>query len=311
MPVSRELAPDDQQLVRYLLGLLPDDEAERLDEASIVDDDVAGRLRGVEDDLVDSYVSGTLDSETRARFEQHYLQSPRRREKVEFAKRFLDAVDREPRTVSATESAASRSKFSWVLLSAAALLLLACGALVLEEFRLRDGIQRTRQEAAAQGRQAQELARQLDDARAASGAAAQELARARAELATHTQQPGGAAPAASTTFLAIVLSPQTRSIGPLPAVALAAAADRLSFDLRLESNDFSRYLVTLKDPSVDREVWRSGPLTARTGRGGSFVSVTVPAATLGAQHYSFELAGVDRTGRSETLGSYAFQIDRR
>ena len=44
---------DDQLLVRYVLGLLPDDKTEFLDEASIADDDVAVRgFSVVEDDLV-------------------------------------------------------------------------------------------------------------------------------------------------------------------------------------------------------------------------------------------------------------------
>jgi hypothetical protein len=51
---------DDEQLVRYLLGLLPDEEAERLDELSIADDELAWRLRAVEDDLVDAYVTGSF-----------------------------------------------------------------------------------------------------------------------------------------------------------------------------------------------------------------------------------------------------------
>ena len=55
---------DERQIVRYLLGLLPAGEAERLDEASIADDDFAARLRVSEADLVDSYVRGKLDAET-------------------------------------------------------------------------------------------------------------------------------------------------------------------------------------------------------------------------------------------------------
>ena len=58
---------------------LPED-AERLDEASIVDDEIAARLRMVEHDLVDAYVRGRLTGDTLARFESHYLASPRRRE---------------------------------------------------------------------------------------------------------------------------------------------------------------------------------------------------------------------------------------
>ena len=94
MSLLREPGLDDQQLVRYLLGLLSDEDAERLDELSIADDGLAWRLRAVENDLIDRYVGGTLDGETLERFESFYLSSERRRQKVKFAGNFLGAVDR-------------------------------------------------------------------------------------------------------------------------------------------------------------------------------------------------------------------------
>jgi hypothetical protein len=94
MPLPNELTPADRHMVSYLLGLLPENEAERLDEASVVDGEVASRLRGIEDDLIDAYVTETLDQNTRDHFEAFYLKSPRRREKVTFATRFLTVVDR-------------------------------------------------------------------------------------------------------------------------------------------------------------------------------------------------------------------------
>ena len=63
-----DIARDDQYLVRYPLGLLPDDEAERLDEAAIVTTSSRSASRNVEEDLVDAYVAGTLDWDTLQRF---------------------------------------------------------------------------------------------------------------------------------------------------------------------------------------------------------------------------------------------------
>jgi hypothetical protein len=60
---GRELAwPDDELVVRYLLGALPDDDTECLDELSITDDEFALRLRTVEQDLVDAHVKGELSA---------------------------------------------------------------------------------------------------------------------------------------------------------------------------------------------------------------------------------------------------------
>jgi hypothetical protein len=52
--LSPQSGRHDRQLVRYLLGLLPEKDTERFDEECVVDDDVAERLRVVEDDLVDA-----------------------------------------------------------------------------------------------------------------------------------------------------------------------------------------------------------------------------------------------------------------
>jgi hypothetical protein len=124
MHQSREFGQDDQEVVRYLLGFLPEEERQRFDEGSIVDDDMAARVRSVENDLVDAYVSGTLAGETLARFETFYLSSPRRSQKVKSAERFLGAVDRAPVRGAATFApaasgrAAPRSRFGWLAAAA-------------------------------------------------------------------------------------------------------------------------------------------------------------------------------------------------
>src|SRR5262245_58458661 len=100
MSQSRESFPDDH-LIRYLLGCLPEEEAERVDEESIVDDELAERLRLVEDDLVDAYASGTLTGERHERFESSYLASRRRRKKAAFAKSFLAGIDRQESRLAA------------------------------------------------------------------------------------------------------------------------------------------------------------------------------------------------------------------
>src|SRR5215472_18537461 len=79
----------EQLLTRYLLGALPKEEAERLDELSIADEEFASRLNAVENDLVDSYVREELSGETLERFKSVYLSSSKRLEKIEFANTLL------------------------------------------------------------------------------------------------------------------------------------------------------------------------------------------------------------------------------
>lgn len=275
MAISRASTPDDRQLIRYLLGLLPDQETERYDEQSIVDDELAARLRVVEDDLVDAYVRGTLEEDLRQRFESFYLSSPRRREKVRFAARFLDAVDRAPSAVPAVQrTVATRSRFV-LPLATAAMLLLACGILFFQDIRLRRGLSDAQRQGVALGDRAKDLAGQLDGQRAANDTIRQELDRVRA-----------AEP------MALVLRAQTRAAGPVPVIALSPGAGPVSvaFDLELEGSDFSQYQVALKDPVTNHIVWRSETLTPGSTHRPPAIAVTVPASVLKPQHYVFELS---------------------
>jgi len=75
-PDGEPWQPDDELLVRFLLGALPEVETERLDELSITDDQLARRLRTIEQNLVDAYAKGELLGEILARFRSSYLASP-------------------------------------------------------------------------------------------------------------------------------------------------------------------------------------------------------------------------------------------
>jgi hypothetical protein len=300
MSLPDKSAHDDAQLVQYLLGLLPSDAAERLDEASIADDEVAARLRAAEDDLVDAYVRGTLIGETRAHFESHYLSSPRRRERVASARRFVRAVDRAARQAPADDRPGrGGSRLVPILAIAAALSLVATGALLVQNVRLGRGLSVAKNERAATDQRARELERQVDVLRGANATAAGELARARESTASAARD---------LTTIALVLLPQTRSIGPMPTLAIAPDADRLGFELRLESDDFPSYQVGLKDPAANTIVWRSGWVAATSSGGRSSVRVGVPASVLKPQHYSLDLMGRRRPAQTEVVGSYAFQI---
>ena len=320
-----DAALDDRQLERYLLGLLPEGDAERLDELSITDDDVAGRLRIVEDDLVDAYVSGELAGELLERFESFYLSSERRRQRVRFARSLL-ATDRgagpagtagrestgarpsSPHRVSRDGSSSFRpwlqsSRSTWSLATAAALLLFAGGTLLYQVVQLRSGLSEAQRASAELSRRANDLEQQLGDQRAASSQTAA------ATAAAPSNPPPSAIRALPT--IALVLLPQTRAIGPIATLAVPQQADRVALELRLEPNDFTRYQVALTDPAANQVIWRSERLTSRLADDVQTVSIAIPAGLLKAQHYSLELDGLGAADSAEVVGSYAFQVVRR
>ena len=83
------------------------------------------------------------------------------------------------------------------------------------------------------------------------------------------------------------------------------------FELQLESNDFSRYEVALKDPATNQIVWRSDRTPAASAGDRPTVSIIVPASLLKSQHYTLEVTGYSASGGGQVVGGYTFRIVRR
>jgi hypothetical protein len=296
MPSPDKPLYDDQIVVQYLLGSIPEEEAGRLDELSIANDDFAERLRAVENDLVDAYVRGGLSGESLDRFQSHYLASPYRREKVRFAESLLALCDRAPVASRQNERSARWWTLSpaWTFAAAMCLTLLAGGYLLYDNSRLRNEVRRAQLDRGALQQSHRDLQRQIQEQRipAAEVPASQ----------PPTQNPVNA--------MALVLLPQTRGTGPLTTIALLPAADQAKFQLELESGDFNSYQAVLKDPGTGRTVWSSGKLKAASRGESKLVSVSLPAGLLKTQNYSMDLFGLPRVGAGEFLSSYAFRVVR-
>jgi hypothetical protein len=316
MSLLHETAPDDRQLERYLLGLLPDGQAERLDQASIEDDGVASRLRIVEDDLIDGYVRGTLEPETLRRFESYYLSSNRRRERVAFAARFLAAVDRAAADVGAisevngspgVESRSLHSRLRLMLTSAAAVLIAVSGVWFVSVVRSGSDRRAAQESATVPDRQASGST--LPAAAPGSiGGAADKRSPAPREARPSTPSAPVTRPAQEALTIALVLAPQTRAGGPIQALSLPPTAERVGMELRLEPGDASVYEVGLKDPATNRVVWRSGWIAKTSSGDETSIVVAVPARVLKTQHYSFDLYVRDAGGRTDVAGSYTFKV---
>ena len=294
MPLRHATNHDDEELVRYLLGLVPDEIREELDEASVADDEFAARLRTAETNLIDSYVRGRLAGATLDRFESYYLASPLRRTNVRQAARFLGAVDR---------SAAREEAVSWTqrfarpirlapLAAVAALMVVVSGVFLFRTM---------------QPQKEPSLAASLDPSPQRTREAPLRSADSDASVPSTPAATAERRAAPADRIVAMVLLPPTRSVAPAPTLALPSGADRVRFELQLESNDFPSYRVGVKNPATNQILWRSewiAPISPAEGA----VAVLVPANLLQPLHYSLDLAGRDRAGREEVIGSYIVRI---
>ena len=130
---------DERLITRYLLGELPLQEAEVLDQLSFTDEEFALRLQVIENDLVDAYARGDLQGPALKHFTSVYLSSPKRRAKVKFAEALFKIAPPILPKGAKKQSLFAMPIFGWhtALATAALLLLFATAWLAMEVRRLR------------------------------------------------------------------------------------------------------------------------------------------------------------------------------
>jgi CHAT domain-containing protein len=115
---------DQDQLRKYLLGQLSEEEEERVELRLLADADYSEEFGIVENELVDRYAEGSLSAEEREQFEAYFLRAPERREKLAFASALRRAArERVPAAAASRKSITRWSSFSSVYLKAAAVVI--------------------------------------------------------------------------------------------------------------------------------------------------------------------------------------------
>jgi hypothetical protein len=295
---SNERPPDDEMLVRYLVGTTTDEETESIDELSIGDEAFALRLRAVEHDLVDAYASGELSGDVLEHFTSHYLSSPAGRTKVDIATtlrayRGTGAATRDSH-VFAPHDATWWSR-KW--LAAVAALLLAIGAtLALDNVRLRRQASDARERQLTLERRERELQSEL-------AGAARESARDRERTSDR-----GSQPAAANYVVSVILFPATRNAQRVPTIALSKNADAVMLELEPGPEEFQEYRAVVEDAASDLVVWRSGPLRAVSNGGRRILAMPVRANLLQTGEYDLKLTGIPAAGEAKVLDSYPFRV---
>jgi hypothetical protein len=270
-PVGRERA------VRFLLGELPDDERDKLEERFFVEDDALAELKEAEDDLVDAYSRGLLSAEQRALFEARHLQGESGERRVEFAR----ALHAAARGRKAATSPARRSRvWPW----AASIAALALTGALLGLARARSTLARLEAERVALAQAAQEM-----DVRARG--LADEVERLRTRVADLEGLGRGL-----DRVVALTLTPGlARELQPLASVAIPADASRVELTLRLKDDPYPRYGVAI-ETADGRRIWSGASSASDAGGGGRALLVSVPAPAVQPGHYVVTVEGI-RPGR--------------
>ncbi|HSS21672.1 MAG TPA: hypothetical protein VLL54_16485 [Pyrinomonadaceae bacterium] len=319
----------NQVITEYLLGSLPEDESERLDELSVSSQEFADVLSANEKDLIDAYVQGELSGTMLTRFESHYLASPVRRERVEFAAAFQVFTRTQSGDLDSMRASADldrKRQSGWFStqrifggqfpalqwgLAVATVVLLAGGAfLLVQTARLRQqmAIEQVRRDELQQ--REMQLQKELDQQRANNSAIEQELDQVREERARLEDElkKSGQLPLSGTAIASFVLTPQLRGAGQFQSVSIPGNSERVKMQLKLEPNDYQTFAVVLINQSSRQELWRRGKLKASAKGDDRALHVILPAALLQPQSYALRVSGISANGQSEVLSDYPFKV---
>jgi hypothetical protein len=275
--------PSDDTLVRYLLGRLPGEQSEALDERSIVDAAFAERLRAIEHDLADAYVRGELSPDERLRWERTCGASAAGQDQVRLADALARAERR--RTPIARLSPAPRSVHRMSpralgLAAAAALALLIGAGYVLRR-----------------------------DAPSAESVAVQPTPAVPVGRSPTPSPPAsGGGPPSLPSIVALTLAAPTRSLSDAPVLSIPAGTTDARLTLLLEAAGFSRYAVDLRDLASGRIVWRVADLVPAGSADGPALTVTVPANAFHSGRFALDVYGADSRG-GDLIGTYPLRVD--
>ena len=336
---------NSQTLVKYLLGSLPEAEAERLDELYITDGEFAAELSAAEKDLVDAYVQGELTGPELERFRVYYLASPLRRNRLGFAQA-LSAMAEVPRTAASSTAleqpdqlSTKREKAKWFTgksffttprlgwqwgFAAAAIAFFVAGSwLVFENMRLRQQAAQVQARPEQAATREQELENELGRQREAIAKTEQELARVREEreaLAAKLKQTPETGPAVTegntsskpppatrgASVASFILTPQLRSVQQVRTISIPADTNHVSMQMELEPNDASDYRVALID-QAGQLLWRSRQLKATSTASGKSLAVTFPTRLLRSQAYTLRVTNA-AGDPSDVISDYPFKV---
>src|SRR3954468_18724944 len=112
--VSRATEPiDEQQIVRFLLGELPEDDRQSVEVRLFQDDSFYHHIVALQEELADSYVRGGLTPDQRKQFESYFLQSQKRKERVDFATAFNGALVQSDQSSASVLPVISSRRAKW------------------------------------------------------------------------------------------------------------------------------------------------------------------------------------------------------
>lgn len=310
----------EKKLTQYVLGELSPEERLELENRYIADADFFDHLLAAEDDLIDDYAQGRLSNRESILFENNFLISPERRERVRAAKvlaRFIEAnqvvsekVSLRKRILSYLEINSTLTRLAF----ATAMLLLVVGLAVIwiELSQVRSQLAKLQSGYEAQLQREEDLKQKLGEQDQATKQLDEQLRNEQSGLQQEIAQLRESQVEVSSYALGPGILGTPRGGDPeenRQKIAVPARTEIVRLRLDLTKDEYPSYLVMLES-EAGQVVWRTPVSASKSAKGASIV-VRIPSRLLKSGKYHLVLNGSSDAKTIETISEYPLLVVKK
>lgn len=318
---------DNKKIIEaFLFGEMTAKERSEFEDRFAADADLFEEIKAFENDLIEKYVRGWMDPDSRARFENSFLTTKKRRERIEFARNLVANLDERRESVG-DDLIVNAPGFSfwektrgWFLIlkhgfALAAVLLISIlgGWLIYRNFD-NDIPESVQNRTDSSEEQAPSSPGSLPVPEVTQPAKIEEPPEKNADhTQEHDEVPVEASPTPLQTPVSkpppnpvlALFSGTQRSEGKNQVLLLTDKAVSVKFILNLENRDYSVYLAELTDAD-GKVLHRQNKLKAER----SAINFIVPAEKLKTGDYMIKLSGYNAAGETESAADFQFRVKK-
>lgn len=306
---------------RFLLGEMSELERETFEERFIEDEVLFDEIRVAEDELIESYIRGTLNLADKQKFETNYLISEKRIKKVAFTKNMLENLA--AKNVSQENAVSEKLTILRTLIgffttpklvfgtSFAILLLVFCGW-----FLIKSGIKEN--EMVQTVSPTPTIQSEIDKIEANQNSAIKIIENNSniESVNSNKKSESNVTPTPKTTespkVNKIAINPvlalfagTVRSNGKIKEVALSENSNNIYLQLNLENRDYKFYRAEIVDEE-GQEIFKTGKLSPRALR----LSASVPTKKLKKGDFLVKVYGINDETQEESAADFQFRVNK-
>lgn len=296
------------KLEKFFFGEMAEDERFQFETEFAANTELLEEMHAFEADLIEKYVRGWMDAKECTKFEANFLNTNKRREKVEFSRQLI--AELRPQTLHEVEKESVWSKFGgWFLTPRIAFAsAFSIIALVFSGWMLSRTFETESTQVVSRVEQTNPEPPKIEKAPVNAEINTSNLT---VPVASPTLTPQKTPetiktpiPKASSNPVLALFAGTLRTGGEMNELSLPTSSTGATFQLNLKTVDYKQFQANVTDGNGNA-VFRSGNLRPQR----STVNLFVPARNLPKGDYRINLYGKNTSGENESAADFQFRVN--